>query len=317
MKSFRSLIVVCALLSLLVSGCGLFVDKIPKGEIPNKTPADQFVNIDGVNIHYKEYPAKGHDVFLLHGLPSSMYTWENVASILQKNGYHVWLMDMKGFGWSDKPVDSKYDIDTLSSEVNKFLEAKGLKDLYFVGNSFGGGIAMVMALEHPDKISKLVFADAAGYPQDLPMVIKLARLPGAGQTMKMIFGMWIIDWNLGEVMYDKKTITDEQRNAYYDRIRSEGAMDALIKVVKGINFDDYVKYTKRVSTIKFPTLIIWGDDDKWVPIANGYQISKSIAGSTFVEISKCGHMPQEEKPERTAELLMNFFADKPSKRHHG
>ena len=311
MKNFFRLFIICALFSLLTSGCGLFVKAIPKGEIPSRTAADKFINIDGANIHYKEYPADGPNVFLLHGLPSSMYTWEKVAPILQRNGYHVWLMDMKGFGWSDKPKKSKYDIETFTNEVNTFLEAKGLKNVFFVGNSFGGGVATLMAFMHPDKISKLVLIDAAGYPQKLPTVIGLGRIPGAGEIMKLIYGKWMIRWNIGEVMYDKKKITDEQINAYYDRIGSEDAMDALIVIVKGIDFKEYDKYIKRVPEIKTPTLIIWGDTDRWVPIASGYSLKKNIENSIFVEIGKCGHMPQEELPEVTAQLLMDFFQDKP------
>jgi pimeloyl-ACP methyl ester carboxylesterase len=305
------LFAVCISILISISGCGLFVKNIPKGEIPNRTAADQFINIDGVNIHYKEYPADGPDVFMLHGLPSSMYTWEKVAPILQKNGYHVWLMDMKGFGWSDKPKKSNYDIETFANEVNTFMEAKGLKNLYFVGNSFGGGVATLMAFMHPDKMSKLALVDAAGYPQKLPTVIKLGRIPGAGEMMKLMYGKWMIRWNINEVMYDKKKITDEQITAYYDRIRSEGAMDALMVIVRGIDFDKYGKYINRVPEIKIPTLIVWGDTDRWVPIESGYKLKRNINDSIFVEISKCGHMPQEELPDETAKLLMDFFQDKP------
>jgi len=311
MKRSFVVLFVCIAFLVMAPGCGLFVKTIPKGEIPNRTQSDKFISINSVNIHYKEYPADGPEVFMLHGLPSSMYTWEKVAPILQKNGYHVWLMDMKGFGWSDKPEKAKYDIETITEEVNSFMELKELKNVYFVGNSFGGGVATLMGFMHPDKIKKLVLVDAAGYPQKLPTVIRLGQVPGAGEMMKLMYGKWMIKWNLGEVMYEKSAVTDEQLNAYYDRIRTEGAMDALISIVRGIDFNEYAKYFTRVPEIKAPTLIIWGDTDRWVPIESGYQLKRNIEDSTFVVIDRCGHMPQEELPDKTAELLMDFFQDKP------
>jgi pimeloyl-ACP methyl ester carboxylesterase len=88
-------------------------------------------------------------------------------------------------------------------------------------------------------------------------------------------------------------------------------MDALMVIVRGIDFDKYGKYINRVPEIKIPTLIVWGDTDRWVPIESGYKLKRNINDSIFVEISKCGHMPQEELPDETAKLLMDFFQDKP------
>jgi pimeloyl-ACP methyl ester carboxylesterase len=81
--------------------------------VPQPDRYDHFVTIDGVRYHYTEYPGSGQDVFLLHGFASSTYTWEKVAPMLQANGYHVWALDMKGFGWSDKPEDADYSPQQL------------------------------------------------------------------------------------------------------------------------------------------------------------------------------------------------------------
>jgi len=122
------------LFNFFLSGCGLFVKTIPRSEIPNRTLADKFIDIDGMNIHYQEYPADSPNVFMPQSLTSSMYTWEKVAPILQKIDYHVWLMDMKGFGWSNKPENSKYDIKTHTNEVNTLLlycQLFGHRPLFF------------------------------------------------------------------------------------------------------------------------------------------------------------------------------------------
>ena len=90
-----------------------------------------------MNYHYLEYPASGPCLFLLHGLGSSTYSWEALAPLLQAGGYRVFALDLKGFGWSDKPADSEYDLFTLRDEIDRWLETMGLRAVIFVGNSLG------------------------------------------------------------------------------------------------------------------------------------------------------------------------------------
>ncbi len=123
-------------LVIAVSGCGFFIKTIPKGEIPGRTPEDKYIMIDNVNYHYREYPGTGRDIFLLHGFASSTYTWEKIIPYLTGQGYHVWALDMKGFGWSDKPEDAKYDAVTLMQEVNKWMDVIGLKECCFCRQLF-------------------------------------------------------------------------------------------------------------------------------------------------------------------------------------
>lgn len=189
------------LLVAVLQGCGLFRTKIPNGVILGQVPEDKYIMIDDVNYHYREYPGTGRDVFLLHGFASSTYTWEEMIPNLTKQGYHVWALDMKGAGWSDKPVNAKYDIFTLTQEVNRWMEVIGLKDVVFVGNSLGGAIAVLMAQEHPDKTGKLVLIDSAGYPIKKPFVIRMAKMPLAAEITKLFFGRWMVRWNLKEVFF--------------------------------------------------------------------------------------------------------------------
>lgn len=293
-----------------LAGCGLFVKTIPPGQIPAPTPFDHFIKVGGVNYHYLEYPGSGPTVVLLHGFGSSTYTWEGVIPYLKQKGFHLYALDMKGFGWSDKPEGADYSPFTLLKEVNALIEALGLKKVIFVGNSLGGGIGTLMALEHPDKIERLVLVDAGGYPMELPMIISLARVPLAAETLKLFFGRWVIRWNISEVMYADELMTGRQVEAYFDRLRSEGAIDAMIELARAIDFNAFEPYIARNQEIKIPVLIIWGEEDKWVPLSIGYQFRQDIPDSTMVIIPKCGHVPQEEYPKLTAEYIISFIEGK-------
>jgi len=303
-KSFWFLIAL--FLVAFLQGCGLFITKIPKGVILGKAPEDKYIMIDDVNYHYREYPGTGRDVFLLHGFASSTYTWEKVIPYLTGHGYHVWALDMKGAGWSDKPKDSKYDTITLMQEVNKWMDVMGLKDVVFVGNSLGGAIAVLMALEHPDKTGQIVLIDSAGYLKK-PFIIRMAKIPLAGEIAKLFFGRWVVRWNLKEVYFNDDLISEETIDAYYNRICTENVLDAKVALARSLDFDALSSYTKRIPDIKNRTLIIWGENDEWIPLESGYKFKNDLSNSTLVILPECGHIPQEEKPEQTAKIMIDFI----------
>jgi hypothetical protein len=117
MKNMRIylLLFLCLTVPATVS-CGLFVQDLPNGQVPHPDIHDHFVTINDVKYHYTEYPGPGQDIFLLHGFASSSYTWEKIALILQARGYHVWALDVKGFGWSDKPEETAHLIIDFLAE---------------------------------------------------------------------------------------------------------------------------------------------------------------------------------------------------------
>ncbi|MBW1988107.1 MAG: alpha/beta hydrolase, partial [Deltaproteobacteria bacterium] len=153
-------VVFAAALTLL--GCGAFVDRLPSGQIPDPSPQDKFVTVDGIRIHYQEWENPGEDVVLIHGYASSTYTWKDVAPVLADHGYHVYAVDLKGFGWSDKPGDDRYAPEDFMECVNSWMDAVGLESAVLAGNSMGGFISALMALEHPEKVEQLILVDAAG-----------------------------------------------------------------------------------------------------------------------------------------------------------
>jgi len=303
----------CVCLSLVgLCACGLFNKKLPSGEVPVMAVYDRMVTVKGLEFHYTEYPGKGKDVVLLHGFGSSTYTWEEVAPLLNKEGYHVWALDLKGFGWSEKPLDSRYNIEALMEDVDDWMDVMKLTDVVMVGNSMGGAITAVLSKTHPERVSSMVLIDAGGYPMDMPMIIKLARLPMSPFFSKMIFGPWMIRMNLKEVMFDKSKVTQDRIDAYYKRLCTENAQDIQIKTARSIAFVDEspVMLATRDNTTK--TLIIWGRDDAWIPLETvGYRFRKDLTNSVLSIIPQCGHVPQEEKPVETAKLILDFISKTP------
>jgi len=311
---FKKTALACsALLALSLSSCGIFVKRLPSGEVIHPTPGavDHMVAVNGLKIHYAEYAGTGEIVVMVHGFGSSSYSWERIAPVIQAKGYHIYAPDMKGFGWSDKPKKAKYDAYTLMQDVNAWMETMGLKKVIYVGNSLGGAVGLLLTLEHPDKVDRLVLVDAGGYPMKKPAIIRMASIPFSSEMVGCLYGKWIVKWNLGEVYYDSDKIRKEQVQAYYDRVRTRGHIDTQVALSRAVDFDEFGKYLERVRAMEVKTLIIWGRDDQWIPLDKvGLRFQQDMKNSTLVVIPECGHIPQEEKPEITARYIIDFLDGK-------
>ena len=120
----------------------------------------------------------------------------------------------------------------------------------------------------------------------------------------------MVKWNLKEVFFNDDLITEEQIDAYYTRMCTENILDAKVALARSLNFEADNPYIKRIPGIKNRTLIIWGENDEWIPLESGYKFRKDLSNSTLVIFPECGHIPQEEKPELTAKTIIDFIENR-------
>ena len=277
------------------------------GYVGSGGPMDCYVEINGIKFHYLEYPAAGPDVVLIHGFASSTYTWEKTAPLLHQAGYHVRALDMKGFGWSDKPEGADYNPLTLMEEINQWMHVLGLEQVVLAGNSLGGAMGWLLALEHPDKISRLILIDAAGYPHKMPGIVRAAHLPMAAGLSKLFFSRRMVRRIFEQVYYCDDLITGEQIEAYYARMSTENAFKAQVALARSLKVDSFKRYIERIPEIKVKTLVIWGENDEWIPLENGRKFNRDLINSTLAIIPCCGHAPQEERPGAVAGIILDFL----------
>jgi pimeloyl-ACP methyl ester carboxylesterase len=168
-----------------------------------------------------------------------------------------------------------------------------------------------MALLHPEKVGRMVLIDAAAYNTKFPFILKLASFPLAAEITKLFFSHWVVKQTLCEVYHHKAWITKDQVDAYYDRLKTDNALNAQIAIVRALEFERFEKYINRIPEIQSKSLIIWGEHDRWIPLSSAYRFKAELRDATLVIIPECGHIPQEEYPDITARLIDNFIQDKP------
>lgn len=247
----------------------------------------------------------------LHGLGASTHSWREFREPLSKE-HKLILIDFKGFGASPKPKDKHYAIQEHAELIYQFIQEHDLRNLTLVGNSFGGAVALLVALRLCEagsgRLERLILIDSGGYNQHLPLHLKLLRTPILGWLALHVLPPKISALIVLKVSYyNPSKITKEQIDAYARPIADRGGRHALLQTAKQIipeNIDELIaKYPK----ISVSTLILWGRQDKVIPLVIGEMLDKAIPKSRLEVINNCGHVPQEECPEETICYISEFL----------
>ena len=262
-------------------------------------------------LHHKIY-GSGDPVLCIHGFGASLFSWRNFVTPLSQN-YQLILIDLKGSGDSPKPPDSHYSTKDHADLIYKFILDQDLRNLTLVGNSLGGALSLLLSLmlleEQPGRLRSLVLIDAGAYKEYIPGYVKLIGVPIIGAAaIYLVPAKCAAKSILKLAYYDPAKITKEQIDAYAAPIASPGGKHALLETGKQIippNIDELVAKYKDINV---PTLIIWGQQDKIIDPIVGKLLDQAIPNSTLKWIDQCGHVPQEEKPEETVPLVLDFLA---------
>lgn len=260
---------------------------------------------------YKEVFGAGDPVLCLHGLGANIYTWRHfIGPFSQKN--KLILVDFRGCGKSPKPLDTHYSLEDKVDDIYDLILADDLRNLTLVGNSLGGAIATLLAIrfrqERSDRLLRLVLIDSAADQKYLPPHLKLLRSILGAPIIYLSPSRLTVKMTLRMCYYDRTKITREQVEAYAAPLASLGGRHALLQTARQCipaNADELIA---AASTITVPTFILWGRQDKVIPLEAGELLNQLIPNSTLEVIEECGHIPHEEKPEETIALISQFLA---------
>ena len=274
-----------------------------KSSVPH-SQFSKFADLDGLRIHYLE-KGEGTPLVLIHGYTSSTYTWKDQFAELAKQ-YRVIAVDLKGFGFSDKP-DGDYSRRAQGEVVARLLDKLNIERAWLVGNSMGGETALNVAADHPEKVLGLVLIDSAGVKVQgrTSLAPWYLQLPVVGRllTALALTSDRLVRAGLEKSFYDDSKITDERVSAYYQPLRTLGGQ---LSATRARAQFELFPVEDKIPLIKAPMLIIWGAEDELIPLEAGRKLNELITGSKLVVFDKCGHVPQEEMPERVLNEITGF-----------
>jgi len=272
-----------------------------------------FIEVDGAMVHYQEFGnGASPTLLLIHGYTSSTYVWRTVAPRLADAQFHVVAVDLLGFGYSDKPASFDYTIASQARMVERLMNLLGVGRATLVGSSYGGAVASTIALDYAERVERLVLISSVCNDEvKRNPLLRLASIPGVGEILTPFYldSKTFSKWRMKETFAtaNHNLITDERVESV---TRPLMAKDAHHSVLASARNWDANRIQNDAHLINQPTLLIWGEFDQVIPMHNGQRLFNSILNSRLVILKDCGHIPQEEKPERFVELVTEFCRDK-------
>ena len=273
---------------------------------------DRYTKVGNVNTRYWSAGKKGSTVILLHGVGCHVEFWErNIASLARE--HRVFAVDIVGFGRTDKP-EVVYTFHLIAYFVLDFMKTMGIDKASLVGNSMGGGISMTVATQAPERVEKIVLVDPVGLGRGVSPVMRLMTLPVIGNVLTKPSRKGVVR-QMQLCLYDPSQASDD----FIDRVAAIGTLPGnqrsflsllretsnMAGVKKGIVAD----FSARLKRIKSPILVIWGRQDRILPLADGEAAVQKMADVRLHVMDRAGHLPQIDKPEEFNATVLDFLRD--------
>ena len=269
------------------------------------------VVIHGHDVGYRR-GGEGETVLLLHGLAGSSLTWRAVIPALSRD-FDVIAPDLLGHGESAKPMGD-YSLGAFASGLRDFLAALDVPTATIVGQSFGGGVAMQLAYQHPELCDRLVLVSSGGLGREVSWLLRLLTLPGAEHLMPLIFPRLVANRGgdvgrlLGQVGVRAPNLAEMWR-AYASLAGAENRK-AFVRTIRGViepGGQTVSALDRLYLASHLPTLIVWGDRDPIIPVRHAHTAHEAIPGSRLAILEGVGHFPHVEAPERFLSVLTDFL----------
>lgn len=260
-------------------------------------------------------PPDGEPIIMLHGFPEFWWSWRNQLRFLDEHGFRAIAVDLRGFNHSDKPKEG-YDPPTLAGDLVGLLDELGYRQATFMGSDYGGFLAYVLALLHPERVKRLIILNAL-QPARLPSGRRTGKLIMHALTLLARFGhhvggplLAIANQRLGIgvamkfLAYNRKAIPRSVRLAY-KRAYARGAKTATAYVPAASAW--LTNHLPADLVIPHPVLILWSANDRTGPVSWLGKIPETLPNAKLIVVPNAGHWLQQEQPDAVNAAILEFL----------
>lgn len=293
---------------LLAAGLWLWTPDRPLHQLESRylRGPTNIVDVAGTSLRIRdEGPANAPAVILLHGLGSSLETWEGWAPDL-KSTHRVISIDFPGHGLSGPDLTGDYsDTRTLALLV-AVMDERQIERATFIGNSIGGRIAWTMAAKHPERVSKLVLIAPDGFASPGFAYGKPPEIPALLSATEYILPKALLKANIATAYADPAKLDPETVQRYHDLMLAPGNRQAMVSRMKATVLIDPLPL---LGTIDAPVLLLWGEKDAMIPVGNAQDYLAALPDARLVVLEGVGHVPQGESPAAALAPVKAFLAE--------
>ncbi|MGG3466068.1 alpha/beta hydrolase [Neobacillus pocheonensis] len=253
-----------------------------------------YIKVADINLYCEYILNDKPPILLIHGFASSTYTFRRIIPLLQKQ-FSILAVDLPGFGKSEKSTSFIYSFENYAKLMIECIHQFGYSNTYIVAHSMGGQIALNMALIAPEKINKLFLLCSSGYlKRAKKLLIYSSYLPFFEKFLHYYIRRKDVTHHLRNVFFNQTLINDELIEEFGKPLAEKGFYKALIRLLRHREGD---LLPQQLQDIQVPTLLIWGEEDRVVPVEVGQRLVRDLPDAQLITYEKTGHLITEERPE--------------------
>jgi pimeloyl-ACP methyl ester carboxylesterase len=273
---------------------------------------DQYIKIGDIKTRYWALGDGSSTVILIHGFVGYIEYWEdNITALAQ--GRKVYALDLPGCGRSDKP-QARFSAPYFADFIKDFMITQDVDKATLIGLSMGGAIVLQFALQYPHQVEKLVLVDGGGLGKEVSISFRIGTLPilgellshpsrqGSAQVFKQLF-------------YNQDLITDQMIEEGYEMSSLPGAQRCGLSTLRsmcniwGVKGNAFRPILDHLEEIEVPTLVIWGAQDRLLPVAHAHLAAKRVLNTRLHIFDPCGHVPNIERAQEFNTLVKDFLSN--------
>jgi pimeloyl-ACP methyl ester carboxylesterase len=245
-------------------------------------------------------------VILIHGFNLDLNTWITNMDALAAH-FTVYALDLWGSGFSSRePMD--YGFPLFAEQVRSFMDRLGLERAHLVGHSMGGGTAIFFGVHNRHRVDRLVLVDAVGVPRRIPLRGRLFMLPVIPEILLGLSTDTIRRKNLRDFwIHNGELLTDEYFETVTRYQKIEGTTRGNLKILRKNFFNTLEQEIRALGELDIPILIVWGRQDRSVPLESGHTMHRILRGSRLEVLEGAGHLPNLDRAEEFNNLAMEFL----------
>lgn len=267
---------------------------------------------DFLPLHWEVHGREGPPLLLIHGLGTNGSTWTQWITRLSRN-HRVFVVEMKGFGASPKPRDDRYAPPDQASLLHHLIVREDLRTLTLIGHSLGGAVALLVAKrllkDDPPRLKRIVLVAGAAADQEVSVFLRLAGRPLLGKALLSTVPIrFLVREAMKRAYHDPNLVKGSLVESYAESLRSRGGRHAFSASARHLTAPDAREALAGIEDLPIPTLLLWGELDRIVPLQCGRHLQAVLPNATLDVLPGCGHMPQEERPQESLDRVLRFLA---------
>lgn len=266
--------------------------------------ASEYVEVAGVRAHVRDTgPRDAPAVLMLHGMGSSLHTWEAWADDLSDR-FRVVRLDLPGYGLTGPDPGGDYSMDRTMAVLTGLMDRLEIRRTAVVGNSMGGRFAWNLAARHPERVTRLVLVSPDGFAMPGFDYGAPPKVPLVAQAMRWVLPRTVVRLSLEPAYADPERMPPGTLDRYYDLLRAPGVRQAILDQAAQLRLE---RPEPILATIHKPVLLLWGAEDAFIPAEHAQDYLAALPDARLVTLPGIGHLPQEEAPDASLPPVRAFL----------